>query len=129
MMVITVIGGFPLWMEPVNETIEGHWGPCTKGRAFITNPVYIMFRIFEIIAISLVAYFVPFFGDILSLVGNFTDVVTTFIFPALMHFVVIRTGDSVTIAVLDIVAFIFSFIIMVVCTSVSVLKLIKDLNQ
>ena len=22
-MCITVIGGFPLWMEPVNETIEG----------------------------------------------------------------------------------------------------------
>ncbi|KAK8795926.1 hypothetical protein WA171_003892, partial [Blastocystis sp. BT1] len=95
LMVITVIGGFPLWMEPVNEMVEGHWGECTKGKIFITNPVYIIFRIVEIVLISVVAYFVPHFGDILSVVGNFTDNITTFIFPAFMHLRLLRKKRSI----------------------------------
>ena len=98
MMVITVIGGFPLWMEPVNEMVEVHWGPCTKGKYFISNPTYIVFRIVEIILISLVAWFVPQFSDILSVVGNFSDNI------------------------------IFSTILMVVCTVVSVKTLIDHIT-
>lgn len=129
LMVITVIGGFPLWMEPVNEMVEGHWGPCTKGRWFISNPVYITFRIVEIVCISLVAYLVPFFGDILSVVGNFSDVITTFIFPAVMHLYVFRRVNSCGIKCLDWATLIFSSFIMVVCTTLSVMSLIDKLRH
>ena len=127
LMVITVIGGFPLWMEPVNEMVEGHWGPCTKGRVFITNPVYILFRIVEIVLISVVAYFVPHFGDILSVVGNFTDNITTFIFPAVMHLRLLRKKRSCGIQFLDWFILFFSCILMVVCTTVSVKTLIEHM--
>lgn len=129
LMAITVIGGFPLWMEPVNETIEGHWGPCTKGKVFITNPVYIILRIVEIILISLIAWFVPQFNDILSVVGNFSDNITTFIFPALMHLVVFKKQNTCGIKFLDWFALIFSTTLMVVCTYVSVESLIEHLKH
>ncbi|CBK21714.2 uncharacterized protein [Blastocystis hominis] len=127
LMVITVIGGFPLWMEPVNEMVEGHWGPCTKGKYFITNPVYIVFRIVEIVCISLVAYFVPFFEDILSVVGNFSDVITTFMFPAVMHLWVFRKVNTWGIKLMDWATLIFSTFIMVVCTTLSMKSLIEQL--
>ena len=125
MMVITVIGGFPLWMEPVNEMVEGHWGPCTKGKYFISNPTYIVFRIVEIILISLVAWFVPQFSDILSVVGNFSDNITTFIFPAVMHIVFFRNRTSTTIMGLDMATLVVSVIIMIICTSLSLKKFFK----
>ena len=128
MMVITVIGGFPLWMEPVNEMVEGHWGPCTKGKYFISNPTYIVFRIVEIILISLVAWFVPQFSDILSVVGNFSDNITTFIFPAWMHLVIFKKQNSCGMKSLDWFALIFSTILMVVCTVVSVKTLIGHIT-
>ena len=127
LMVITVIGGFPLWMEPVNEMVEGHWGECTKGKIFITNPVYIIFRIVEIVLISVVAYFVPHFGDILSVVGNFTDNITTFIFPAFMHLRLLRKKRSIGIQSLDWFILVFSFVLMIVCTTVSFKTLIEHL--
>ena len=127
LMVITVIGGFPLWMEPVNEMVEGHWGPCTKGKYFITNPVYIIFRIVEIVLISLVAYFVPFFEDILSVVGNFSDVITTFMFPAVMHLWVFKKSNTWKIKLMDWATLIFSTFIMVVCTFLSMKSLIEQL--
>ena len=128
LMAITVIGGFPLWMEPANEIIEGHWGPCTKGKCFITNPVYIIFRIFEIICMSLIAWFIPQFNDILSVVGNFSDNITTFIFPALMHLVVFKKKASCGIKSLDWFALIFSTTLMVVCTYFSVKALIEHMR-
>ena len=127
LMVITVIGGFPLWMEPVNEMVEGHWGEVTKGKVFITSPVYICWRIFEIVAISVVAYFVPHFGDILSVVGNFTDNITTFIFPAWMHLSLLRKKRSCGIQFLDWFILIFSCVLMVVCTTVSIQTLIEHM--
>ena len=129
LMVITVIGGFPLWMEPVNEMVEGHWGEVTKGKVFITNPVYILWRIFEIVVISVVAYFVPHFGDILSVVGNFTDNITTFIFPAWMHLSLLRKKRSCGIQFLDWFILIFSFVLMVVCTTVSFQTLIEHMKH
>ena len=115
-------------MEPVNEMVEGHWGPCTKGKYFISNPTYIVFRIVEIILISLVAWFVPQFSDILSVVGNFSDNITTFIFPAWMHLVIFKKQNSCGMKSLDWFALIFSTILMVVCTVVSVKTLIDHIT-
>ena len=129
LMAVTVIGSFPLWMEPVNEMIEGHWGPITKGKVFITNPVYIFLRIFEIVAISLVAWYVPQFNDILSVFGNFSDNITTFILPALMHLYIFRKQNSCGIKFLDWFALIFSTVLMVVCTYFSVKALIEHIKH
>ena len=128
LMVITVIGGFPLWMEPVNEMVEGHWGPTTKGKYFISNPTYIIFRIVEIVLISLVAWFVPQFSDILSVVGNFSDNITTFIFPAWMHLVIFKKQNKCGIKTLDWFALVFSTVLRVVCTFVSGKSLIDHMR-
>ena len=129
LMAITVIGSFPLWMEPVNEMIEGHCGPCTKGKVFISNPVYIVLRIVEIGATSIIAWYVPQFNDILSVVGNFSDNITTFILPALMHLVVFKKQNSCGIKFLDWFALVFSTTLMIVCTYYSIKALIEHISH
>ena len=63
---------------------------------------------------GLVACLIPSFADVLSLIGNFTDVLTTFIFPAVMHIVFFRNRTSTTIMGLDMATLVVSVIIMVV---------------
>ena len=65
-MVVTCIGGFPLYMGPAHEVVEGDWGEMTSNKFFITNKRYILFRVMEIIVISIIAALVPSFSDILG---------------------------------------------------------------
>ena len=53
-------------MGPAHEVVEGDWGEMTSNRFFITNKKYILFRVVEIIFISIVAALVPSFSDILG---------------------------------------------------------------
>lgn len=122
-MCITVIGGFPLWMEPVNETIEGD--DKEYGKIFITTKKYIIMRSIEIIIMSFIAYVIPSFQSLLGLIGNFTDVLTTFIFPAVMHIVFFRNRVSSTIMNLDFATLIISVIIMIICTAYSLKSFFK----
>lgn len=118
MMCVTVVGGFPLWMEPVNETIEGD--DKEFGKYFITSKKYVILRSVEIVLMSVIAYLVPDFQALLGLIGNFTDVLTTFIFPAVMHIVFFRNRVSNTIMGLDFATLIVSVAIMIICTAYSI---------
>lgn len=69
----------------------------------------------------------PFFEDILSVVGNFSDVITTFMFPAVMHLWVFRRVNTWGIKLMDWATLIFSTFIMVVCTTLSMKSLIEQL--
>ena len=66
LMVITCIGGYPLYMGPIHEVVEGNWGAMTANKYFITNKNYILFRTVEILLISVVAAIFPFFSDLLG---------------------------------------------------------------
>ena len=124
LMVITVIGGFPLWMEPVNETVEGD--DIEHGKIFIKTPKYIMLRTVEVCLMSLIALLIPAFGTVVGLIGNFTDVLTTFTFPAVMHIVFFRNKTSPTITYLDLGQLVLSVVIMIICTSLSLKEFIKS---
>ena len=117
-MFVTVAGGFPLWMEPINETIER--GEVERGQLFIKSKNIIILRVVEICLIVLVAVLVPSFSTILSLIGNFTDVLTTFIFPAVMHIVFFRNRTKTWIIWMDLIVLVISVFIMVICTSISI---------
>ena len=69
-------------------------------------------RSIEIIIMSFIAYVIPSFQSLLGLIGNFTDVLTTFIFPAVMHIVFFRNRVSSTIMGLDFATLIISVIIL-----------------
>ena len=116
-MFITVAGGFPLWMEPINETIEK--GEIERGKLFIKTRKYIILRVVEIVCISVIALVVPSFSQVLSLIGNFTDVLTTFIFPAVMHIVFFRNRTKSWIMWMDMITLVISVFIMIICTSIS----------
>ena len=86
---------------------------------------YLILRTVEIVLMGLVGYLVPSFYDVLSLIGNFTDVLTTFIFPAVMHIVFFRNRTSSTIMGLDMATLVISVIIMIICTSLSLKNFFK----
>ena len=123
-MMVTVVGGFPLWMEPVNETVEGD--DIEHGKIFIKTPKYIMLRTVEVCLMSLIALLIPAFGTVVGLIGNFTDVLTTFTFPAVMHIVFFRNKTSPTITYLDLGQLVLSVVIMIICTSLSLKEFIKS---
>ena len=122
-MFVTVAGGFPLWKEPINETIER--GEVERGQLFIKSKNIIILRVVEICLIVLVAVLVPSFSTILSLIGNFTDVLTTFIFPAVMHIVFFRNRTKTWIIWMDLIVLVISVFIMVICTSISIKNFMK----
>ena len=41
-MVVTCIGGYPLYVGPIHEMVEGDWGRMTSNKVFITNWNYII---------------------------------------------------------------------------------------
>ena len=123
-MMVTVVGGFPLWMEPVNETVEGD--DIEHGKIFIKTPKYILLRTVEVCLMSLIALLIPAFGTVVGLIGNFTDVLTTFTFPAVMHIVFFRNKTSQTIMYLDLGQLVLSVVIMIICTSLSLKEFIKS---
>ena len=95
------------------------------GKVVISSRKYLILRTVEIVLMGLVACLVPSFADVLSLIGNFTDVLTTFIFPAVMHIVFFRNRTSTTIMGLDMATLVVSVIIMIICTSLSLKKFFK----
>lgn len=85
---------FPLMMNPVYEVFE---------RRFWDGRYCIWLRWLLVLAVSLVALFVPNFADFLSLVGSSTCCVLGFVLPALFHYLTFRDELSWSRASSDLV--------------------------
>lgn len=72
---------FPLMMNPVYEVFE---------RRFWDGKYCLWMRWVLVLAVSLVALFVPSFADFLSLVGSSTCCVLGFVLPALFHYLTFK---------------------------------------
>ncbi|KAK4405400.1 Amino acid transporter AVT3C [Sesamum angolense] len=72
---------FPLMMNPVYEVFE---------RRFWDGKYCLWMRWMLVLAVSLVALFVPNFADFLSLVGSSTCCVLGFVLPALFHYLAFK---------------------------------------
>lgn len=83
---------FPLMMNPVYEVFE---------RRFWGGRYCIWLRWMLVLAVSLVALFVPNFADFLSLVGSSTCCVLGFVLPALFHYLTFKDEMSRRQASLD----------------------------
>ena len=66
LMTVSCMGSYPLFMRTVHEIVEGDWGAMTSNRFFITNKRYVIFRVIELLLISVVAALIPFFSDLLG---------------------------------------------------------------
>lgn len=76
---------FPLMMNPVYEVFE---------RRFWEGRYCIWLRWILVLAVSLIALFVPNFADFLSLVGSSTCCVLGFVLPALFHYLTFKDEMS-----------------------------------
>ena len=66
LMVFTCVGGYPLYMSPIHEVVEKDYGEIKSNEYFILNRDCWIFRGSEIALISIIAFLVPSFSDILS---------------------------------------------------------------
>lgn len=66
LMVVTCIGSFPLYLSPMDEVIEGQFGPLTAGRFFITNKKAVAFRVAMVVLISVMAFLFNDFKAVLN---------------------------------------------------------------
>ena len=66
LMVVTCIGSFPLYLGPVNELFDGKCGKVKTNKYFITSRNFVVFRVVEILVISVISALLPFFSDVLS---------------------------------------------------------------
>ena len=66
LMVVTCIGSFPLYLSPMDEVIEGQFGPLTAGRFFITNKKAVAFRVGMVLLISVMAFLFNDFKAVLN---------------------------------------------------------------
>ena len=67
LMVITCIGSFPLYINPIQEVFRFNYGVLTTNRFFITNGKYILRNIVEIALVSFVGSLFTEFNKILQL--------------------------------------------------------------
>ncbi|XP_017413045.1 amino acid transporter AVT3C-like [Vigna angularis] len=72
---------FPLMMNPVNKLVE---------RRLWNFKYCLWLRWLLVLAVSLVAIFVPNFADFLSLIGSSVCVILSFVLPATFHYLVFK---------------------------------------
>ncbi|KAG9144540.1 hypothetical protein Leryth_010770 [Lithospermum erythrorhizon] len=83
---------FPLMMNPVYEVFESR---------FFNGGYCMWMRWLVVLVISLVALYVPYFTDFLSLVGSSACCVLGLVFPALFHYIVFKDEMSQRGAIMD----------------------------
>ena len=66
LMVVTCMGSFPLYLSPIHELFDGRLGKITTGKYFITSGGHVLFRVIEVIAISVFAFFFNDFKSVLN---------------------------------------------------------------
>lgn len=67
MMFLSCLFTYPIYSPPLNEVLEETIKNKRTTGIFVSDPTRLMYRILQTLMISLVAWFCPFFGDIISL--------------------------------------------------------------
>ena len=65
-MLMKFIGGYPWYIGPIHEFVETYLGVPTTNKYFITSRNFVVFRVVEILVISVISALLPFFSDVLS---------------------------------------------------------------
>ena len=91
---------------------------------FVSDRKRLIYRIAQTVGISLVAWFLPSFGDIVSLVGGFVFTAISLVIPPFLHFLCFKNKPK---RVLDVVGIIGFGIFMVVSTIYSGIVLFSNM--
>ncbi|XP_014506197.1 amino acid transporter AVT3B-like [Vigna radiata var. radiata] len=106
---------FPLMMNPVYELVE---------RRLYDSKYCLWLRWLLVLAVSLVAIFVPNFADFLSLVGSSVCVILSFVLPATFHYLVFKEEIDWKCLVCDGAIVVFGLVIAVTGTWSSLLNML-----
>lgn len=84
-----------------------------------------LLRLAQTVGISLVVYFLPNFGDIVSLVGGFVFTAISLVIPPILHMMCFKKSSQ---RALDIIACIVFTVFMVVSTIFSAIVLFQNMK-
>lgn len=104
MMYFSCLFTYPIYSPPLNEVLEA----SGRGRFvesyvvkekkvkgwFVSDTRRVLYRVAQTAGISLVAWFMPNFGDIVSLVGGFVFTAISLVIPPLLHFICFKNQSK-----------------------------------
>ena len=98
--------------------------PKTSG-IFVSDSTRVAYRVCQTIGISIVAWFLPNFGDIVSLVGGFVFTAISLVIPPILHCICFKNKGKESMDYVGIVVF---GIFMIVSTIYSGITLISNMK-
>lgn len=142
MMFLSCLFTYPIYSPPLNEILEETVRNKKSVGIFVSDSTRLIYRILQTIGISIVAYFCPFFGDIISLdilsftwlkslmqLGGFVFTAISMVIPPLLHFICFKNSLSTKNKCIHILTVVFSSVFMLVSTAFSTARLIHNIVQ
>ena len=127
-MILTLLGSFPLLLLPCFEIIESKANK-KENMLFVTDSYRFWTRTLQVVAISLLGFFIPEFGSINAIIGSLTGVIVSQLIPAILHLVVFQRKQGIWRWIEDWLIIIVFTCVMVICTGSSIIDLINKLKH
>lgn len=114
------ISKYALMMSPVVNAVES-WFPLILGNK---RPFKLVVRSALVLSSALIALTIPFFTDLVSLIGAFLSITTSIILPCLCYLKISRTSTNERVIVVMIIF--FSVLIVIFGTYSSLVEIIEQ---
>lgn len=128
LMWISCVCSVPVLLPSTSEVLEKNC-PEMKPTFFVQDKGRLVIRFAQVAGLLMIAYLLPFFGDIINVIGGFAFVATSILIPVIVHFLVFKQTMSTKQKMIHLLLGTASFLLMVVATYFSAASLIKNLLQ
>ena len=114
---------FQVYSQPTFEVLEGKWGDPSNGKFSLRNLIPRLFlRSVYVSVATLIAAMLPFFGDIVAVIGAFGFLPLDFIVPLLFYNIKFKPSKRSLV-------FWINTLIAVICSILAVLGCIASIRQ
>lgn len=121
---------FQVYSQPSFEVLEGKSGDASNGRFSLRNLLPRLFlRSVYVSVATLIAAMLPFFGDIVGVVGAFGCLPLDFVFPVVLYNITFKPSKrSLIFWVNTVIAVIFSILVVLGCIA-AIRQIYVDANS
>jgi hypothetical protein len=119
-----------VYSQPTFEVLEGKSGDASNGRFSLRNLIpRLLLRSVYVSVATLIAAMLPFFSDIVGLIGAFGCMPLDFIFPAIFYNITFKPSKrSLIFWINTLIAVIFSFVGLLACIA-AIRQIVVDANS
>lgn len=129
MMFLSCLFTYPIYSPPLNEILEETIRNKKTVGIFVSDSKRLIYRLLQTVMISTIAWFCPFFGDIIFFVGGFVFTAISSVIPPILHLICFNHSLSRKSKGLHYVTILFCFVFMCISTFFSAYQLIKKIIE